>query len=199
MGRLKGMCCVALLIAPLLCGCEAEEPTREDAPELITKVTVTFTPVNGGEAVVGTALDPDADGIRGIEMDGPVVLSAATSYVLKVGMYNDLADPGSDEYDISHEVEEEGDEHMIFFSWTGLLFTDPEGDGNIDHRDDPVLYDDEDDNGMPIGLSTRWVTSDKSAGKFRILLKHQPDLKSGTSSSEMGETDLDVRFEVEID
>ena len=113
-------------------------------------------------------------------------------------MYNDLADKDSDEYDISAEVEAEGDEHMIFFGWTGNLFTNPSGDGNIDSRNDPVQYEDEDVNGLPLGLHTKWTTGASASGSFRILLKHQPDLKNETSTSEIGESDLNVMFEIHI-
>src|SRR5688572_22140469 len=72
--------------------CEAEEPTREDSPEMVTTVTATFAPEDGGEAIVGRAFDPDAEGIRDIETDGPIVLQSGTTYLLSIGMYNDLAD-----------------------------------------------------------------------------------------------------------
>jgi len=178
--------------------CEAEEPTREDSPEMVTTVTATFAPEDGGEAIVGRAFDPDAEGIRDIETDGPIVLQSGTTYLLSIGMYNDLADKDSDEYDISAEVEAESDEHMLFFGWSGSLFLNPTGTGNIDSRSEPLLYEDEDSSGLPLGLHTKWTTSSPASGTFRILLKHQPGLKSETSTSEMGESDLDVVFEIQI-
>jgi len=191
------MCLIVLLIS--LAGCEAEEPTREDSPEIITTVTATFTPLDGGGPVVGNAVDPDAEGIRDIETDGPVVLKKGTVYMLTLGLYNDLADANSAEHDISAEVEEEGDEHALFFGWTGDIFANPTGDGNIDSREDPVIYEDTDVNDLPLGLKTRWTTADQSSGTFRILLKHQPDLKSETSTADIGETDLDVSFSIRIE
>ncbi|MEJ1240793.1 hypothetical protein WBG78_21790 [Chryseolinea sp. T2] len=187
-----------VIILCIMTSCEAEEPTREDSPEMVTTVTLTFTPQDGSEPVVGTAVDPDAEGIRDIETDGPIELKAGTTYMLTLGMYNDLADKDSDEYDISAEVEAEGDEHMIFFGWTGNLFTNPSGDGNIDSRNDPIQYEDEDVNGLPLGLNTIWTTGTPTSGSFRILLKHQPELKSATSTSDMGESDLNVMFEIRI-
>ena len=35
---------IALTLLLLSFGCEVEDPVREDVPELITKVTLTFTP-----------------------------------------------------------------------------------------------------------------------------------------------------------
>jgi hypothetical protein len=84
-------------------------------------------------------------------------------------------------------------------------FLDPAGNGNIDSRNDPVNYaggaDSKDDKGRPLGLTTTWTTATGSttAGTFRILLKHQPELKSDTSDSSVGETDLDVTFTVNVD
>lgn len=182
----------------LMTACEAGEPTREDSPELITTVILTFTPDDGGDAIVGQAVDPDAEGIRDIETDGPIVLRASTVYTLSLGMYNDLADKDSDEYDISEEVRAEGDEHMIYFAWTGDIFSDPSGDGNIDARKDPVQYEDADDFGLPLGLQTRWTTAASGSGSFRILLKHQPEIKSEESGADMGESDLDVAFEIRL-
>lgn len=189
---------VVLLIISLMTACEAEEPTREDSPEMITTITVTFSPVGGGEPIVGTAVDPDADGLRNIETDGPIVLARGTTYIMTLGMYNDLVESDEEEYDITAEVEEEGDEHMLFFGWTGSLFSDPSGDGNIDAREDQVRYDDTDANGLPLGLKTTWTTAAQSSGTLRIVLKHQPELKSETSSSDIGETDLDVTFQITV-
>ncbi|MGC3943548.1 MAG: hypothetical protein QM762_03265 [Chryseolinea sp.] len=188
----------AVIITFFIMACEAEEPTREDSPEMVTTVTATFTPQDGGEPVIGRAVDPDAEGIRDIETDGPIVLRPGVTYDLTLGMYNDLADKDSDEYDISAEVEAEGDEHMLFFGWNGNLFSNPSGDGNIDSRNDALQYVDTDINGLPLGLHTKWTTSPMTNGTFRILLKHQPGLKSETSTSEMGESDLDVTFEIQI-
>jgi hypothetical protein len=195
---LKNNYAIIVTMLLLLTACEAEEPTREDSPEMITTVIVTFTPADGGEPILGKAVDPDAEGIRDIETDGPIALDAGTTYVLTLGMYNDLADPDSDEYNISAEVEEEGAEHMLFFGWTGSIFSDPSGNGNIDDRESPVLYQDTDSNGLPLGLQTKWTTATKSTGTLRIVLKHQPDLKSETSTSDIGESDMDVVFDVNV-
>ena len=118
--------------------------------------------------------------------------------MLTLGMYNDLADPDSDEYNISAEVEDEGAEHMLFFGWTGNIFSDPSGSGNIGDREGSVLYQDTDSNGLPLGLQTKWTTSGESTGALRIVLKHQPDLKSETSTSDIGESDMDVVFDVHV-
>jgi hypothetical protein len=182
----------------MMMGACLDEPVREDAPELITKVTLTFTPVGGGDAIVVSASDPDGDGIQSIAADGAIMLQQNQTYTLNISLFNELADPTSPQYNITAEVEEEGDEHLFFFAWTNNLFSAPSGDGNIDDRTHELDYQDSDGEN-PIGLITQWQTvSSIGTGKFTILLKHQPSSKSATSSSEDGETDLNLMFDLEI-
>lgn len=181
----------------LISGCESDDPVKEDVPELITKATLTFTP-STGTTVVATATDPDGDGLKNLEVDGPINLVANKDYTLTIELVNALAAVSDPAYNITEEVEEEGDEHMFFFSWTNNAFTDPTGNGNHDNRADAVNYLDEDVNGLPLGLETGWTTGGSSAGNFQVILKHQPELKSATSGVSVGETDLDVSFVLNI-
>jgi len=185
----------------IVTGCDDDDdPIKEDTPELITKATLTFAPSGGGSVVVATATDPDGEGVQDISVDGPISLEINKSYTLSIALINELADPSDAEYNITDEVEEEGDEHMLFFAWTNNVFADPSGNGNIDNRADDVNYNDEDANGLPLGLSTSWSTSAAAAsGTFNVVLKHQPDLKSMTSTSSTGESDLDIEFDIVVD
>lgn len=188
-----------LLAAVLFTGCSKDDPQKEDTPELITKATLTFTPTGGGTAVVVSATDPDGEGVQDIAVDGPINLAAGTQYVLTIDLINALVPVGQPGYSITEEVEEEGAEHMFFFSWTGAVFQTPAGDGNIDNRADAVSYVDLDTNGQPIGLITTWTSAGATAtGSFRIILKHQPESKTSTSGSSVGETDLDLTFVVNV-
>ncbi len=187
-----------LTIIGSLASCSNDDPMKEDVPELITKVTLTFTPAGGGAAISVSAIDPDGEGVQDIQVEGAINLQANTSYTLTLSLLNELAEMSSPAYNITDEVEEEGDEHMFFYAWTGNVFADPAGDGNIDNRPDAVNYVDEDVDGLPVGIITFWTTGAPSSGTFRIVLKHQPQLKSTTSGSDTGETDLDVEFEINI-
>lgn len=186
--------------------CKENDPQKEDVPELITKATLTFTPADGGAAVVVSATDPDGEGVKNITVDGPINLASTKSYVLSLTLINSLANPSDPEYNITDEVEEEGDEHIFFFSWTNNTFADPMGNGNIDNRADAVNYtggtNSKDENGRPLGITTTWktasITGTVLSGTFRVLLKHQPDLKSDTSDSTAGETDLDLTFTINV-
>lgn len=178
--------------------CTVDDPKKEDTPEMITSATLMFIPSNGTTPVTATATDPDGEGIQNLTADVPINLVANSSYTLQIKMINELAPPGSEEYYISDEVEEEGDEHIFYYGWTNGVFADPEGNGNIDNRTDVVNYEDLDKNSLPLGLSTLWTTGSVTSGTFRVLLKHQPGLKTSISGSTEGETDLDVTFSISV-
>lgn len=189
----------AIASMAFLGGCDDDDPKKENTPELITEATLTFTPTGGGATVTVTATDPDGEGVQDLTVDGPINLVVNKTYTLSVELINGLADPSEEEYDITAEVEEEGDEHMFFFAWTNDVFSDPAGNGNVDNRTDDVNYNDEDDNGLPLGLSTSWTTvASAASGTFRIMLKHQPDLKSASSTSATGESDMDLTFTINV-
>jgi hypothetical protein len=183
-----------IAIITVFSGCKDDDPEPENIPELITKVILRFTPA-GGTPVVVTATDPDGEGSQNLQIDGPINLTTGTTYTLSVELINGLYNEGEDGYDITEEVREEGDEHQLFFSWTDGAFSSPTGAGNIG-APGLVNYDDEDADGRPIGLTTTWATSATTRNQqtFRVLLKHQPDIKSNASSSIDGETDLDITF-----
>jgi hypothetical protein len=196
---LKHLTAILVLVTlSFLSGCDTDDPAKEDTPELITKATLTFTPSGGGATVEASATDPDGEGVQDIQVDGPIHLAANKSYTLTIALINELAKPSDPAYNITEEVEEEADEHMFFFAWTNNVFNDPTGNGNIDNRNDDVNYEDEDNNGLPLGLETFWTTASASSGTFTVLLKHQPELKTGSSTSSTGETDLDIEFSITI-
>ena len=173
-----------------------DDPPIENPEEEITKVVLTFTNTQDATDVV-TAEWLDADGEGG---GAPVIddinLTANMNYELSIEFFNTLETP---EEDITEEVDEEADEHMIFFAFTNDIFQDPAGNGNADNRSDAINYNDQDSNGQPLGLSTDWVTAAAATtGTFRVILKHQPDIKSATSTSADGESDVDVTFPLDI-
>lgn len=189
---------ISLFILTFTACDDDDVPPEENEEETITDVTLTFTPAGGGSPAVATWVDRDGEGANDPVLTDDLTLAANTTYTLRIEMINAI-DPDDPE-SISEEVEEEDEEHQFFFGWTDGLFTDPEGDGNIgaDQQDDPLNYEDEDDDGNPLGLETRWTTGDATEGTFRLLLKHQPDIKSATSGSEDGETDVDVEWNLVV-
>jgi hypothetical protein len=180
--------------------CNTDDPKKEDAPELITKATLTFTPADGGNPVTVSASDPDGEGVQDLAAEGSIALAAGKTYELSITMINELAAVGEDGYDITEEVEEEGAEHLFLFSWSNNIFSSPTGNGNIDNRSDEVNYTDTDSKNLPIGLNTSWTTPQTGgvSGSFRVVLKHQPGIKTQTSGINIGETDMDITFTANI-
>jgi len=187
---------IGLVAASMLAGCKDNTvPPKEDPGEIIDKITLIFNPTDNNSAPVTViARDDDAAGPDDMKADGPIELDATKSYDLFIQFENTLANG-----DISNEIQKEGDQHMIFFAFTSDVFSSPAGNGNVDSRDDPMNYLDKDDNGLPIGLQTSWITGlSGSQGTFEIVLKHQPDVKSATSDSQIGSTDVQFTWDISI-
>jgi len=150
-----------IALIPLLVACEADTPS-DDMPEVITTVTLTFTPMGGGDALVFEATDPDNTGDLTID---DVELSDADDYDLSIGFFNDLADE-----DITEEIEEEDDEHQVFL--TGSAVSGPASDemaAFVTHA-----YADMDDGGLPIGLDNTITTDAEGSGDLVVTLRHLP-------------------------
>lgn len=180
----------------LFTGCGDDDvPAAENEEEIINAVTLSFTPAIGGDVVTGTYLDSDGEGAAAPVLS-TINLTAGITYSLEITMENTLESPVEN---ITEEVEEEGAEHQLFFSWTDGLFNTPSGSGNID-ASGSVNYQDADENGNPIGLLTSWTPTNQAAtgGSFRVVLKHQPNIKSASSTSQDGETDVDITWDITI-
>lgn len=169
---------------------------HNEEEEVINQIVFTFTPAGGGDAVTATWFDSDGEGVGSPTIDD-INLAANTEYDMSISLANTL---GMEAEDITAEIMEEDDEHMFFFEFTAGIFSNPSGDGNVDNRADPLVYSDQDDNGNPVGLTTKWTTggATSSAGNFRIILKHQPDLKTATSDASVGGTDVDITLPINI-
>jgi len=192
-------------------------PEIENELEVITDVVLIFTNEDDPEDVVEAhAEDPDGEGIEGLEIMDEITLDVDKTYTLTFDIENALAEEEEEEEhdeeeedeeehghgaDITEEIAEEDDEHQLFFSFTSDVFADPTGEGNIgEDATGTINYNDEDENGNPVGLSTSWTTSSTSStdGTFTVRLQHQPDLKTATSTSEDGDTDFELTFVLNI-
>ena len=171
---------------------DADAPACENEEEIITDVVLTFTPMDGGDVVTARAQDPDGEGALPLEVLDDILLQESTTYTMTMTLTNEIEGE-----DITEEIREEDEEHMFFFGFTEGIFSDPTGDGNIDNRPDPVNYNDFDSNNLPVGLSTDWTTTAAmNSGTLRIVLKHQPDAKTETSTINEGGTDVDLTWNV---
>ena len=172
---------ILLLFSIGFIACEKEDPTIPNEEELITTLKLSFQPVMGGSAVEFSFQDLDGDG-----GNAPVITSGTlapnTSYMCSLELLNELETPPAD---ITEEVEEEGDEHQVFYQITNANLS--------------FSYTDQDVNGDPIGIMTSAVSGEISTGEMTIILRHLPQKPNdGTADNAGGETDIEVTFDVEI-
>lgn len=156
------------------------EPVNEE--ELITTVKVQLTPTTEGESIELKFVDLDGDG-AGAPVITPetATLKSGTTYTATLSYLNES---GSTPEDITEEIEEEKNDHLICYA--------------ITTADIEVGYNDEDDNSNPIGLATTWVAGDVgAAGTIKITLRHQPGEKTGACPG-AGDTDVEVTFSIQV-
>ena len=199
----KNLQLLAILFSVItIIGCSTEDdvaPEEENEVEVFTDVTLVFTnTADVNDVVTASAQDPDGTGIQELQILDAITLAADTEYTLTYEILNAL-DP-SDVENIGDEILEEDNEHQFFFSFTENVFSDPIGNGNIDAAADPINYNDADENGNPVGLSSAWTTAGtaSSEGSFTVRLQHQPDVKTATSGSNDGDTDFELTFALTI-
>ncbi|GAA3514413.1 hypothetical protein GCM10022393_30450 [Aquimarina addita] len=190
-----------LFSAITIIGCSNDDdaPEEENEVEVFTDVTLIFTNTTDASDIVrASAKDPDGTGIQELQVLDDITLATDTEYTLTFEILNAL-NP-EDVADIGDEILEEDNEHQFFFSFEEGTFTSPTGNGNIDTASDPVNYNDTDENGNPVGLSTTWTTpgAASTAGVFTAKLQHQPDVKTSTTGANDGDTDFMMTFVLNI-
>ena len=212
MNNFKKYSMVSMLTAAVvLTGCKKDEevPEEEHDHEVITNVHLVFTNVNDTTDVVeAEAEDHDGEGVEELEVLDTINLDAGKTYELTFEILNEHhdedegEDEGEEEHegeDIGAEIAEEADEHQLFYAFTNDAFTNPAGDGNIDNAGDDVNYEDADGNGNPLGLQTTWTAgSGTTNGSFRVVLMHQPGIKTANTTVNDGDADFDLDFVLNI-
>lgn len=180
------------------CSKDDDVPDEENDLEVITDVTLVFiNTLDSSDVVKVLAQDPDGIGVEELQIVDQINLDADTTYTLTLEVMNNLEEPGES---ITEEIEEEGAEHQVFFSFSNNAFSDPLGNGNIDNANDPINYNDLDENENPIGISTNWSTASTTltGGTFTIRLQHQPDIKTESTGANDGDTDFELEFVLNI-
>lgn len=187
----------------IACAHSGDDPFQGNEGEVITTVLLSFTPESGGAPTIAVFDDPDGDGGEAPTTD-TVELGVGT-YALVIRFENRLEKPPED---ITSEVSDESHEHQVFFTGSAV-------DGPASNSPGAPLfqtYDDQDANGLPVGLANTVVASSGN-GELVVTLRHLPpvggaDIKTAETSSGVrkagfsgigGSSDVQVSFSVSVE
>ncbi len=170
---------VLFLIGLSVLSCSKRDIEVNDDNEEITTVELTFTSSSGSEEeVVYKWRDGSGELIQ---------LQKNTEYQLSVAFLNES---GLKTQDLTEEVEEESDAHLVIVKSTPAdLFS--------------IQATDKDSKGRKLGLKNKLKFKNAATtGTLRVILMHQPpvngkDIKDGLNET-IGSTDSDVIFPVSI-
>jgi hypothetical protein len=176
-----------LFIASLLfIACSNDDdatPLPVNEEEVITTLTVTLTPDDGGTPIELQTRDLDGDG-----PNAPVItvlgnLNAGVTYNGNIILLNETVNPAEN---ITTEVEEEAEEHQFFYTI---------GDG----LDATTTYTNFGGNGNPLGTQFTLITGAVSSGNITFTLRHEPTKPNTGLVDAGGETDVAATFNVIIE
>lgn len=159
-----------------------DDPVNEE--EVITTVTTTLT--NGATTITLTSRDLDGDGPNDPLVTVSGNLTANTVYNGETTFLNELDTPAED---ITVEVEEEGEEHQVFYQIPSALGT--------------IGYTDFDVNAKPVGLTFTYTTGNVGTGNLTVTLRHLPNksaagVAAGDITNAGGATDAQVTYPIVI-
>lgn len=159
-------------------------PEEVNEEEVITTLIATLTPDGGGTPITLTSRDLDGeDGPNAPDIIVSASLAANTTYSGTVSFLNEQESPAEN---ITEEVEEEDDEHQVFFvPASGLNIT--------------TEYTNFDGDGNPLGTTYNLTTGDASTGNFTITLRHEPSKPNTGLADAGGETDIQVTFPITVE
>ena len=186
--HLFSMFIAVLLCFTLLTSCDKDDEDNGDDPkvseeheeELITTVRLSLTK-EGESAATTFSWKSDGQATGEAQSRDSIKLEANATYALSAQFLNESETPAED---ITEEIEEEKDEHLLIFLPSSTLKLS-------------YSYSDTDD---PLGLSGTVTTSEASTGDLRVVLRHEPKSKDTPTdlTAVGGSTDVDVTFGVKI-
>ena len=161
------------------------DPVVEE--EVITTMTITLQPSDGGADVVLQTRDIDGDGPDEAVLTIVGDLLANTSYSGSIVILNEAEDPAEN---YTAVIEEESLEYQFFYTIGSGLNASTE-------------YMDEDSEGNPIGLDFTLTTTAASSGDITFTLRHEPvksaeGVADGDITNADGETDITATFDIFI-
>jgi hypothetical protein len=175
----------AILATTLFVSCSSDDDTPEivNEEEVITTLTVTLVPSDGGETITLQTQDLDGDGPDDPEITVSGSLTPLITYTGSIVLLNETEDPAED---ITEEVEEESDEHQFFYTASSDL--------NI-----TTEYLNFDEDGNALGTEFELYTGAESTGTLTFTLRHEPTKPNSGLSDAGGETDVEATFDITIE
>ncbi|MBX2922650.1 MAG: hypothetical protein KF746_10700 [Chitinophagaceae bacterium] len=185
MNLFSGTAVIAGFISLAVVSCKKESAKPEDNDnEVITTVELHFT--EQGTSNVKTFKWEDLDGDGG---NAPVIeeitLTPDKVYDVHIKLLDKTKTPVED---VTEEVEEESQDHRFYFIPTaGSNIT-------IDNLDN-------DDNDIPLGLTSTWTTAAAATGSVNVVLRHYPNggkAEGDPVNSSKSSSDVDVTFNTKL-
>lgn len=175
---------LSLLLASglLFSACNKENEGEGNEEEVITTMTLRFTPQGGGTVLEYDFDDPDGPGGTAATQD-ELVLAPNKTYDVAIVLLNKTTDP--DEV-ITEEVEEEGEAHRFYI--------EPSANSGIS-----VTNLGTDADGLPLGITSTWTTGAPATGTVKVTLRHYPGNPPNKAAndpvdSNKSSTDIEVNF-----
>ena len=156
-----------MLFTLIALGCADVEKPHDDhhhhEHEVMTTVELLFTDAAGTESI-STWADPENDGDPQID---DISLSAG-EYSLGIRFLTEMEEEPED---VTIEINDEAEEHQVFFTGSAVFADD--ANGILD-----ISYGDADENDLPVGLLND-LTASAGTGELTVTLRHMPP-ESGT-------------------
>lgn len=162
-----------------------KETIDPNESELITtvKLKLTNTLSSSINPLVYEFKDLDGEGGAAPVKFDDIVLQKNIPYICEVTVLNESVSPADN---ITNEIKAEANDHQFYFvpSSSNLL---------------SVSNYDTDPQGLPLGLSSFWVTGlNPGSGTVKVVLKHKPGTKAANDLINKGETDIELDFKLII-
>ncbi|WP_025763187.1 hypothetical protein [Dyadobacter tibetensis] len=162
------------------CKDSSEDLKPDEENELITTVKLNFKDETAGTLKTFVFQDKDGEGGNAPTRFDTIRLAANTSYSLSMEFLDESKNPVDD---ITEEILEKGDEHLIVITPTPTSAL-------------TYAYTDKDEKGLPIGLKGTATTKAAAMGKLKVQLRHQAGTKDGTATP--GNDDVHLDFVLDI-
>lgn len=164
----------------VLASCKKDQvPVNEE--ELITTVKLNFTEVGTGTVTTATFRDIDGEGGNPPSLFETVNLLSGRSYQVRIEVLNESVSPAEN---ITDEIIAEANDHQFYFQPSGVAVA--------------VTNLDTDPNGLPLGVNSVWTAAATGSGTIRLTLKHKPGIKAANDLLTVGDTDIELDWDVQV-